>query len=127
MSVRIDKFLWCVRLSKTRSIATDLVKKGKIKVNGEAIKPSREVKVGDVISFSKNVASFEYKIIQLLKNRVGAKLVAEYLLDITSAEELEKYKTYQASQRIYKSYGTGKPSKKDRRAIEDFLDWTEAS
>ncbi|MCC5924008.1 MAG: RNA-binding S4 domain-containing protein [Crocinitomicaceae bacterium] len=125
MSVRIDKFLWCVRLAKTRSVATELVKKGKVKINGEAIKPAREVKEGDVIMLSKNVANFEYKIIQLLKNRVGAKLVPDYLLDITSTEELEKYKTYQTAQRAYKSFGTGKPTKKERRAIEDFLDWTE--
>ena len=125
MSVRIDKYLWCVRLAKTRSVATELVKKGKIKVNGEVIKPSREVKEGDIITMSKNVANFEYKVLQLLKNRVGAKLAADYIKDITSAEELENFKTYQAAQRAYKSYGTGKPTKKERRAIDDFLDWTE--
>lgn len=125
MSVRIDKFIWCVRLAKTRSTATELIKKGKVKLNQEPIKPSREVKIGDIITIQKNVAFFEYKIKDLLKNRVGAKLVDTYILDISSTEEVEKYKTYQEAQRAYKQHGTGKPSKKERRAIDDFLDWTE--
>ena len=124
MSLRIDKFVWSVRLSKTRSIATDLISKGKIRLNGESIKPSKEVKVGDIINFQRNTATFSYKVIQLLSNRVGAKLVADYLIDITAPIEVEKYKAYQASQSVYRELGSGKPSKKDRRDISDFLgDW----
>lgn len=118
-----------MRLTKTRSQATEQVKKGKIRLNGEDIKPSREVKVGDTLSFSRNGALFEYKILALLDKRVGAKLVPEYLSEETTPEELEKYKLYQESQKIYRDYGTGKPTKKDRRDLSDFWegwdDWDE--
>lgn len=120
---RIDKFIWCVRLSKTRSLATDLVKKGKVKLNEDSPKPSREVKLNDVIHIVKNNATFSYKVIGDLSNRVGAKLVADYIIDITPPEEIEKFKTYQAAQRVYREHGSGKPSKKDRRDLEDYLDW----
>lgn len=122
MSSRIDKYVWCVRLSKTRSIATELVSKGKVKLNGEPVKPSKDVKPGDIISIQKNTAIFSYKVIQLLGNRVGAKLVGDYVQDITDPVEIEKYKQYQTSQSVYRELGTGKPSKKDRRDISDFLE-----
>ena len=126
MQVRIDKFIWCVRLTKTRSLATDQVKKGKIKVNDEGIKPSREVKVNDILSLSRNGAIFRYRILALLDKRVGAKLVADYIRDETSLEELEKYKLYQEAQSTYRDYGTGKPTKKDRRDMSDFWEgWEE--
>lgn len=120
---RIDKFIWCVRLSKTRSLATELVKKGKVKLNDDNPKPSREVKLGDQIHITKNNAVFSYKVIGDLSNRVGAKLVTDYIIDVTKPEELEKFKTYQAAQRVYREHGSGKPSKKDRRDLEDYLDW----
>jgi ribosome-associated heat shock protein Hsp15 len=124
MSLRCDKYIWAVRLAKTRSIATELISKGKIKINGVSTKPSKEIKVGDMISISKNAAVFSYKVIQLLDKRVGAKLVSEYLLDITSAEEIEKFRTYQIAQQSYRENGSGKPSKKERRDLGDFLsDW----
>lgn len=122
MSSRIDKYAWCVRLSKTRSIATELVSKGKIRLNGEQVKPSKDVKAGDIISVQKNTATFSYKILQLLNNRIGAKLVAEYIEDITDPVEIDKYKQYQTAQSAYRETGTGKPSKKDRRDISDFLE-----
>lgn len=123
MSVRIDKFIWFTRLCKTRSIATELVKKGKVKLNGEGIKPAREVKVGDEIGIVKHTSVFTYKVKALLKNRVGAKLVADHLIDITPPEEIEKYKTYQAAQSAYRGHGTGKPTKKERRVLDNFLHW----
>lgn len=123
MSVRIDKFIWFTRLCKTRSIATELVKKGKVKLNGEDIKPSREVKVGDEIGIVKHTSTFSYTIKALLNNRVGAKLVEEYIVDITPDEEIAKYKTYQAAQSAYRGHGTGKPTKKERRALDSFLQW----
>lgn len=123
MSVRIDKFIWCIRICKTRSIATELVKKGKVRVNNQGIKPAKEVLQGDVIQINKANAVFQYKVIKLLNNRVGAKLVDEYIEDITEEEEIEKYKTYQTAQSSYKQYGSGKPTKKDRRILDEFLSW----
>ena len=120
--MRIDKYTWCVRLTKTRAIAADSISKGKIKLNGQGVKASREVKVGDVISFQKHNATFEYEVLLLLKNRVGAKLVSDYLKDITEPEEVEKFRMYQVTQSAYREKGTGKPSTKDRRALNDFLD-----
>ncbi len=123
MSVRVDKYVWCVRLSKTRSKATDRVKKGKIKLNGAQVKPSKDVQIGDVIQISRHNAVFSYKIKDLLNNRVGAKLVDDYVIDMTPVEEVEKFKTYLAAQNTYRHHGTGKPTKKDRRDISSFLDW----
>jgi ribosome-associated heat shock protein Hsp15 len=123
MSVRVDKFVWCSRLAKTRSKATDLIKKGKVRLNNENVKPSKEIQIGDTLQIMKANATFEYKVLALLKNRVGAKLVADYINDITKEEEIEKYKTYRVAQQTYKQYGTGKPSKKDRRDLDDFLNW----
>ena len=123
MSVRIDKYMWCVRLAKTRSQATELIKKGKVKLNAEGIKPSREIKIGDVIALSKHSAVFSFKVTDLLDKRVGAKLVENYLVDITPPEEIERFKVYQESQKVYRHFGTGKPTKKDRRELEEFLDW----
>ena len=123
MSCRIDKYLWCVRLAKTRSQATELIAKGKVKINDLPIKASREAKLNEIISIQKNNAVFQFKILNVLDKRVAAKLVSDYLIDITSEEELEKYKQYQLAQSSYRNNGTGKPSKKDRRDIDDFLDW----
>lgn len=126
MALRFDKYVWSVRLAKTRSQASDLISKGKIKLNGQQIKPSREPKIGDEIQIHKNTAVFTYKVLNLLENRVGPKLVSEYLIDITPIEEVEKYKLYNASQAVYRNNGTGKPTKKDRRDLDDFLEgWGE--
>jgi ribosome-associated heat shock protein Hsp15 len=92
MSCRADKYIWAVRIAKTRSQASELISKGKIKLNQMQVKPARDVKVGDFINVYKNTAVFSYKIIQLLEKRVGPKLVAEYLIDITPLEEIEKFK-----------------------------------
>lgn len=123
MSCRVDKFVWAVRIAKTRSQASELISKGKIKLNQSQVKAARDVKVGDFIYVFKNTAVFSYKIIQLLEKRVGPKLVAEYIVDVTPAEEIEKYKTYQIAQSAYREYGTGRPSKHDRKDIEDYLNW----
>ena len=125
MGIRIDKFAWSVRMAKTRSLAAEQVKKGKIKLNHESVKPAKEIKIGDVIQVIRHTATFEFKIIELLNNRVGAKLVENYIKDITRPEEIEKFDLYRVSQQSYRAHGTGKPSKKERRAIEDFLSWTE--
>lgn len=126
MSLRWDKYLWSVRLCKTRSQATEALNKGRIRVNEQAIKPSRTPNIGDHIQVTKHNATFTYKVLQLLDKRVGAKLVVDYLLDITTEEEREKLKTYLSAQAGYRQWGTGKPTKKDRRDIEDFFtDWEE--
>ncbi len=127
MSVRIDKFIWCVRLSKTRSKATEKVKKGKVLLNGVQVKPSKEVQEGDEVGIRKHTSTFLYTVKDTLSNRVGAKLVENYIRDITPQEEIEKYKTFQAAQSSYRHHGTGKPSKKDRRAIASFLEWKNES
>jgi ribosome-associated heat shock protein Hsp15 len=121
MKTRLDKFLWAVRLSKTRSQATELISKGKVLLNESAIKPSREVKVGEIITILKHSARFQFKVLQLLERRVGAPLVKDYLLDITAPEEIEKLKTYQEAQRNYRQTD-GKPTKKDRRELDRFMD-----
>ena len=126
MSLRWDKYLWAVRLAKTRSHAVELISKGRVQVNGASVKPSREPKVGDLLSISHNTASFTYSVVQLLEKRVGPKLVPEYLLDTTTDEEREKLRQYQMAQNAYRHFGTGKPSKKDRRDLDDFMtDWEE--
>jgi ribosome-associated heat shock protein Hsp15 len=123
MAIRLDKFVWSVRLTKTRSIATELISKGKIRINGLDVKPSKDVKVSDVIHVLKNSAVFTYKIKALIDKRVGPKLVIDYLEDITPLEEIEKFKLYVDSQSVYRQNGTGKPTKKDRRSLDDFLDF----
>ena len=123
MALRLDKYVWCVRLAKTRSQASELITKGKIKLNDSTVKPSREPKVGDTISFLKSTAVYSYKIIQLLDNRIGAKLVEEYIIDITPDSEKEKYKLYTLTQSVYRENGSGKPTKKDRREINAFYDF----
>lgn len=125
MSLRVDKMVWFVRLTKTRSLATELIQKGKIKLNGATVKPSKEIKIGDTVSILKNNAIFSYKIKDLLDRRVGAKLVPDYLIDTTDPLELEKFKTYQAAQSVYREYGTGRPSRKDRDNLDSFFEWLE--
>ncbi len=123
MALRLDKYVWCVRLAKTRSQASESITKGKIKLNDQTVKPSREPKVGDTLYFSKSTAVYSYKIIQLLDNRIGAKLVEEYITDITPDSEKEKFKLYTLTQSVYRENGSGKPTKKDRRDINDFYDF----
>ena len=126
LKIRLDKFVWCVRLCKTRSQGTELISKGQIKLNSLTTKPSKEVKLKDVISLHKNNAVFSYKVIELLDKRVGAALIENFILDITPIEEKEKFKAYQLVRQIYRQNGDGKPTKKDRRDLDSFLnvsDW----
>lgn len=125
MKTRLDKFIWSVRLSKTRSQATELISKGKVMLNEAIVKPSREVKVGEIITLLKHNARFQYKVLQLLDKRVGAPLVKDYIQDITAPEEFEKLRAYQDAQRNYRQTD-GKPTKKDRRELDRFMDeWQE--
>jgi ribosome-associated heat shock protein Hsp15 len=122
MASRFDKVIWAVRLAKTRSQASELISKGKIKLNGQQVKPSREPKVGDSIEISKNTATYSYKLIDIIDKRVGPKLVENYLIDTTPLEEIEKFRLYNLSQAVYRDNGSGKPTKKDRRELGYFLE-----
>lgn len=125
MKIRLDKYIWAVRLSKTRSQASDLIAKGRVLINDAHVKPSREVKIGETIVLLKHSARFQYKVIDLLDKRVGAPLVKDYIQDHTLPEEIEKLRTYQDAQRNYR-LTDGKPTKKDRRELDRFMDdWQE--
>lgn len=125
MKIRLDKYLWAVRLSKTRSQATELINKGKVLINDTLIKPSREIKIGDIITILKHNAKFKYQVLAGLEKRVGAPLVKDFILDITDPEEIEKLKAYQQAQNNYRQTD-GKPTKKDRRELDRFMDdWSE--
>lgn len=122
MACRFDKYVWSVRLAKTRSQSTEAINKGKVKLNNANAKPAKEVKLGDEIQIIRHTATFSYRVIQLLDKRVGAKLVENYIIDITDPMEIEKLKVYQAAQSNYRQHGTGKPTKKDRRDLDDFIE-----
>lgn len=121
MEVRVDKYLFAMRIYKTRSIATEECKKGRITMNGQEIKPSRTFQVGDKFSVRKGPITYSYEILQLSENRLGAKLVPEYLRDITSPEQLEMLELAKIAGHSGRDRGTGRPTKKDRREIEQFI------
>jgi ribosome-associated heat shock protein Hsp15 len=118
---RIDKFLWAVRVFKTRSLATEACKKGRIIIDGNPVKPSRVVKPGDVILVRKLPVIYTYLVISLPNNRVSAQLVTGFITDMTSAEEIGKLKV---SDTIFytREKGSGRPTKKDGRTLERLLD-----
>lgn len=120
--MRIDKYLWCVRYYKTRSIATQACKKGAIKVNNSVVKPSREIFSGDTISVRKNQINYSLKVLDTPERRLGAKLVDLFRKDTTPKEEFERTKLLKYSKDSFRKKGTGRPSKKDRRDIEGFTD-----
>lgn len=121
MEVRVDKYLWAMRIYKTRSIATDACKCGRVKMNGAEVKPSRMFHVGDVFSVRKGPITYTYRILQLWGNRLGAKMVPEYLQDITPKEQLELLELARFAAQSGRDRGTGRPTKKDRREIEQFF------
>jgi len=112
--VRIDKFLWSVRLFKTRSLATAAVRDGKVSVGGDAVKASREIKVGEKVAIRRGAITLEVKVIGLPKSRVGPKLVDDYIINITPKEELEKLEIIRMERRDTPSM-KGRPTKKNRR------------
>ncbi|MAY23097.1 MAG: RNA-binding protein [Flavobacteriaceae bacterium] len=123
--MRIDKYLWCTRYYKTRSQATQACKKGAVKVNQDAVKPSREVFPGDSIQVRKNQIPYSLDVIEIPEHRVGAKLVNLYRVDTTPKEAFENQELLKYSQDYYRKKGTGRPTKKDRRDLEDFTDFSE--
>lgn len=119
--VRVDKFLWAMRIYKTRSIAADACKNGRITVNGVQLKPSRTFKIGDMFNVRKGPITYTYKVLQLTENRLGAKLVPEYIQDCTSPQQLEILELARMAGNGGRDRGTGRPTKKDRREIEIFM------
>ena len=121
MEIRVDKYLWAMRIYKTRSIATDACKCGRVKMNGVEVKPSRMFHVGDIFTVRKGPITYTYRILQLWGNRLGAKMVPEYLQDITPKEQLELLELARYAAQSGRDRGTGRPTKKDRRDIEQFF------
>ena len=121
MEVRVDKYLWAMRIYKTRSIATDACKCGRVKMNGVEVKPSRMFHVGDIFTVRKGPITYTYRILQLWGNRLGAKVVPSYLEDITPPEQLELLELARYAAQSGRDRGTGRPTKKDRREIEQFF------
>ncbi len=119
---RIDKYLWAVRLFKTRSQATEACRAGKVKVDDQAVKPSREIHIGMVITVQGGPILRTIKIKELLEKRVGAKLVNQYMEDLTPAEEYQKLEIAK-SQAGMRPHGKGRPTKKERRDIDRWFGW----
>lgn len=120
--LRIDKYLWAVRFYKSRNAASVACKKGHVQVGGQNAKPSREIYISDEISIRKHQLVTKLYVLDLPKSRVGAKLVPQYCKNITPQETLDFYETVAESQRLSRVKGVGRPSKKDRRELDDFLD-----
>jgi len=120
--MRIDKYLWCVRYYKTRNIATEACKKGHITVNGQTAKPSREVFPTDKITLRRDQIVYKLTVLDVPQSRVGAKLVDIYRKDETPAEAFEHLDLLRQTKEYYRAKGTGRPTKKDRRDIDGYLD-----
>jgi ribosome-associated heat shock protein Hsp15 len=120
--IRIDKFLWSVRIYKTRSIASEACRRGRIIINDIQAKPSRIVFKGEIITVKKPPVVFTYRIIEPIENRVSAKLVSNYLEDLTPEQEKIKLDIRHAGFSNYREKGSGRPTKKERRSLERFID-----
>ncbi len=120
-TVRIDKYLWAVRVFKTRTLATEACKKGKVTVQEVPAKPSRTVTTGDVIQVKKMPVVYSYRVVDPIEKRVGAKIVENYVADVTPPEELHKLEM-QDDFFIRRDRGTGRPTKKERRLLDDIRD-----
>ncbi|MGO3183512.1 MAG: RNA-binding S4 domain-containing protein [Aequorivita sp.] len=120
--MRIDKYLWCIRYLKTRSKATEACKKNSVRVNGDIVKPSRDVYPGDHITLRKNQINYEIEVLDLPPSRVGAKLVDLYRKDNTPKEAFETNEMLQYAKTYYRKKGVGRPTKKDRRDLDDFTE-----
>lgn len=116
--VRIDKWLWSVRFFKTRNLAIDACKAGKVKIDGNSVKPSRIVKEGDIINLSQGPLNKTIRVKQLLHNRISAKLVSDYVEDLTPPEEYERIEFMKEFNAERRERGIGRPTKKDRRDID---------
>ena len=118
-ATRVDKFLWAIRVFKTRSDATDACKGGKVSVNGAEVKPSRDVKAGDIINVRKGAVHYTYKVLAPLEKRQGAKEVERYAQNLTPESELAKLRAPVETFFIKRDRGMGRPTKKDRREMDE--------
>ncbi|MBR4276274.1 MAG: RNA-binding S4 domain-containing protein [Prevotella sp.] len=121
-TARLDKWLWASRIFKTRSIAADACKNGRVTKDGITIKPSRTVKVGEIISVKKPPITYSFKILNAIENRVGAKLIGEVYENVTDPKQYELLEMSRISGFIDRQKGTGRPTKKDRRAMDAFVE-----
>ncbi|MBF1059547.1 MAG: RNA-binding S4 domain-containing protein [Prevotellaceae bacterium] len=119
---RIDKWLWAARIYKTRTLSSDACKNGRITINGALAKPSRTVKVGDQVGVKKSPITYSFRVLQTIEKRVGAKLLPEVFENVTPPEQYELLEMNRISGFVDRARGTGRPTKKDRRALDDFAE-----
>jgi ribosome-associated heat shock protein Hsp15 len=122
--VRIDKWLWAVRLFKTRSLAAEACKKGKVTINGVAAKPSRNVKVGEVLLIRKPPIVYSFKVLALAENRMGAKLVPDFMQNVTAKDQLDMLELMKLTGDLNRAKGLGRPTKKERRDLDSYVEPT---
>lgn len=120
--VRVDKWLWAVRIFKTRTLASEACKKGRVVIGGQTVKPSRVLRVGEVIVVRKPPVEYSFRVLALLNNRVGAKLVSEYMENVTPREQYELLELQRISGFVDRAKGLGRPTKKERRDLEQFAE-----
>ena len=121
-TARIDKWLWAARIFKTRSIAANACKNGRVTVNGTTVKPSRSIKCGEVVSVKKPPVTYSFKVLQCIEQRVGAKLVPQIYENVTDAKQYELLEMSRISGFVDRMRGTGRPTKKERRSRDAFID-----
>ena len=121
-SLRLDKYLWAVRIYKTRSEATDVCNGNKVRIGGVPAKPGKAVKIGDLIEVHKGPATLTYKVLQLSSSRMGAQLVPDYLEDLTPESEQAKFHAPRETIVLHRDKGAGRPTKKDRRELDHLMD-----
>ena len=122
MEVSIDKWLWAVRLYKTRSLATEACKKGKVLIQNVAVKPSRTVKVGEIVQVRQNPVVYSFKVIALAQNRMNAKLVPGFMENVTTPDQLELIELAKIAAQSGRARGTGRPTKKERRELDEYVE-----
>ncbi|WP_159019678.1 RNA-binding S4 domain-containing protein [Algibacter sp. L3A6] len=120
--MRIDKYLWCIRYYKTRTLATTACKKGQVRINNDQVKPSRDVYPQDIVELRKNQINYRLKVNDIPESRVGAKLVDLYRTDSTPKEQFEAQELLKYSKDYYRKKGVGRPTKKDRRDIDGYTE-----
>ena len=120
--VRIDKWLWATRIFKTRTIASDACKKGRVTIKGQNVKPSHGIRVGQVVEVRKPPVTYSFEVLGLIENRVGAKLVPDYLKNVTSRDQLELLEMVKISGFVNRQKGLGRPTKKEGRELAQFTE-----
>jgi ribosome-associated heat shock protein Hsp15 len=124
--MRIDKYLWCIRFYKTRTIAAEACKKNHVRIDGSPLKPSKEILGGEKLTIRHNQVNHIIEVLEIPPNRVGAKIVDIYRRDLTPASAFENKDALKLAQDYYRKKGTGRPTKKDRRDLEDYIDENES-